>query len=362
MHHRAYRRAAPLWGLLAACLLAGCKHDTEASAPLTRVRVVTAEVTEFAPAIALTGVIAAQEQNDVSFRVAGKIKERLVNVGDHVTADQVLARLDPDEQLADLQAAKAGVQSAEALLHQTTMTFDRQKSLLATGNTTRRDHDQAEASLRSAEAQLEQARGQLASATDQLAYTELRAGADGILVDRMAEAGQVVAQAQTVFVLARDGARDAVFNVHEWAMANVAFDRGIGVSLVADPAVKTSGAVRLVSPAVNANTMTVQIRFGLATTPSGMILGSLVNGVGPMKAHKVFLLPWGAVFERDGKPAVWIVDPRSSTVSLRPVAIDRYARDSIPVTGLEPGQVVVAAGAQMLRPGQKVEIVAERKP
>ena len=40
----------------------------------------------------------------------------------------------------------------------------------------------------------------------------------------------------------------------------------------------------------------------------------------------------------------------------------RYARDAIPVTGLEPGAVVVTAGGQMLRPGQKVEIAAERTP
>jgi multidrug efflux pump subunit AcrA (membrane-fusion protein) len=106
----------------------------------------------------------------------------------------------------------------------------------------------------------------------------------------------------------------------------------------------------------------VQVRFALAETPPAMILGSLVNGVGPLKPTKVVLLPWEAVFERDGKPAVWIVDARGSTVSLKPVAMHRYARDAIPVTGLEPGEVVVAAGGQMLRPGQKVEIAAERKP
>jgi RND family efflux transporter MFP subunit len=361
MDHRACRRAALLWGLLVACLLAGCKQET-AVAPLTRVTVVTAQVTDFAPEITFTGVVAARVRSDVSFRVAGKISERLVNVGDHVTASQVLARIDPDEQHAELQAAQAGVQSAEAVLRQVTASFDRQKTLLASGTTTRREHDQAEASYRSAQAQLDQAHAQLAQATDQLAYTELRAEADGIIVGRMAEVGQVVAQAQPIYSLARDGARDAVFNIYEWAMTNVELDKGLAVFLVADPAVKTTGNMRLVSPAVDANTMTVQVRFALAETPPAMILGSLVNGVGPLKPSKVVLLPWEAVFERDGKPAVWIVDARGSTVSLKPVAMHRYARDAIPVTGLEPGEVVVAAGGQMLRPGQKVEIAAERKP
>jgi RND family efflux transporter MFP subunit len=351
-------RVSLLSGVLVAALLAGCRQDA-ASPPITRVNVVTAEITDFAPGVTITGIIAAQVQSEVSFRVAGKIAARLANVGDHVTANQVLARLDPDEQQAEVRAAQAGVHSAEATLRQTTSAFERQKNLLTTGNTTRREHDQAEAAARSAEAQLAQAQSQLAQVTDQLGYTELRAGADGIIVSQMAEAGQVVAQAQPVFVLARDGGRDAVFNVHEWALANVALDKGIQVALVSDPSVKTPATVRLVSPAVDAISMTVQVKLALAATPPAMTLGRLVNGTALTRARKVVLLPWSAVFEQDGKPAVWLVD--GDVVSLKPVEIERFNRDTIAVTGLASGQKVVSAGGQVLRPGQKVEI-AEARP
>jgi RND family efflux transporter MFP subunit len=353
-------RVRLLCGLLVAGLLAGCRQDA-APPPLTRVKVVTAEPSDFAPEMTLTGTIAAQVQSELSFRVGGKIKQRLANAGDHVKADQVLARLDPDEQQAEVTAAQASVHSAEAALRQSTLAFERQKSLLTTGNTTRREHDQAEASAKSARAQLEQARAQLVQATDQLAYTELHAGADGIVVSQMAEAGQVVAQAQPVFVLAHDGGRDAVFNVHEWALANTALDRGIIVSLLRDPAIRTAATVRLVSPAVDASSMTVQVKLGLADPPATMTLGSLVNGTATVRARKVFLLPWSAVFEQAGKPAVWLVDPGKTTVSLKPITIERFTRDAIAVTGLEPGQKVVSAGGQMLRPEQKVEI-AESRP
>jgi RND family efflux transporter MFP subunit len=351
-------RVSLLCGLFGAALLAGCRQDAP-TPPLTRVNIVTTQITDFAPEVTLTGSIAAQVQSEVSFRVGGKIAERLANVGDHVTANQVLARLDPDEQKAEVLAAQAGVQSAEATLRQTTTALERQKNLLATGNTTRREYDQADASARSAEAQLAQAQSQLAQASDQLGYTELRAGADGIIVQQMAEAGQVVAQAQPVFMLARDGDRDAVFNVHEWALANVDLDKGIKVALVADPSVKTAATVRVVSPAVDANSMTVQVKLALAATPPAMTLGRLVNGTALTKAHQVVLLPWRAIFEQGGKPAVWLVD--NDAVSLKPVEIDRFNRDTIAVTGLAPGQKVVSAGGQMLRPGQKVEI-AEARP
>lgn len=344
-------------------LLAGCKQDSIAQRPLTRVKATTAELVDFAPAITLTGIIAAQVETELSFRVSGKISERLVNVGDPVVRDQVLARLDPVEQQAELDSAKAGVQSAQAQLLQAAASFDRQKNLLATGNTTRRDHDQAEAALRSAQAQLDQARAQLVSAEDQLSYTVLRADADGVVTARGAEAGQVVAQAQSIFTVARNGGRDAVFNVHERALANLATDKGLPISLVSDPAVSTIGDVREISPAINPSTMTITVKIGLRKTPPGMSLGAIANGVGAMKQRKVFLLPWGALFEIDGAPAVWLIDPSSNTVSLKPITVDRYIRDVIAVTnGLENGQRVVTAGVQLLRPGQKVEIAAETRP
>ena len=93
-----------------------------------------------------------------------------------------------------------------------------------------------------------------------------------------------------------------------------------------------------------------------------MTLGALVNGTGPMKQQKVVLLPWGALFEIDGKPAVWTVDPTSNVVSTKPIVIYRYTKDRIAVSnGLQSGEIVVSAGVQLLRPGQKVEIAAEPK-
>ena len=69
--------------------------------------------------------------------------------------------------------------------------------------------------MRSAEAPLEAAKAQLGTAKDALGYTELRAGAAGVITARSLEIGQVVQAAQSVFTLAQDGDRDAVFDVYE---------------------------------------------------------------------------------------------------------------------------------------------------
>jgi membrane fusion protein, multidrug efflux system len=343
-------------------LLAACRNDPAPQAQLTRVKAVTAEIVDYAPSIILTGVIAARTQTDLSFRVSGKISERLVNVGDHVAKGQLLARLDPDEQEADLASAKAGVSSGDATLRQMKAAFERQKDLLTRGNTTRRDYDQAEAALRSAEAQLDQAHSDLKQAEDQLSYTELRSDADGIITARNAEVGQVVAQAQPIYTLAHDGPRDAIFNVHEWVLNNGTTDKDLAISLLINPSVTTLGDVREVSPAVNPATETVRVKVALRTTPHEMTLGTLVNGTGPLRTQKVVLVPWGALFDVGGSPAVWTVNPTNNIVSTKPIVIYRYTKDRIAVlSGLQAGEVVVSAGVQLLRPNQKVEIAAEPK-
>jgi RND family efflux transporter MFP subunit len=345
-------------GALALGVLAGCGDGgAPAQAPLARVDVTTVEVVNFAPRATLTGTIMAQVQSDLSFRVAGRIVERSVDIGDHVTANQVLARLDGQVQQADVDSAKAGVASAEAQLKQATSTFQRQQSLLQSGFTTRGSYDQAEQSMRTAQAALESANAQLTSAQDQLNYTMLRASADGIITARFAEAGQVVEPARAIFTLAKDGPRDAVFDVYEAIFARVPDDAKAEITLVSDPKVTAMGTVRQVAPAVDTNNGTVRVKVGIADTPPAMTLGAVVTGSGDLKATKSVILPWGALFETDGKPAVWVVDPRDQTVSLRPITIDAYLRDRVVARdGLKSGEVVVTAGTQYLRPQQKVAI------
>ena len=220
-------------GIFLLSLLAGCDDGApQPQAPLARIDATTAEIVDFAPRASLTGTIMAQVQSDLSFRVSGKIIERNVDVGDHVTADQILARLDPQTQQTDVESAKAGVQSADAQLKQATATYQRQKTLLESGFTTRASYDQAEQSFRTAQASLDSANAQLASAQDQVSYTILRAEAPGIITARYAETGQVVEQAKAIFTIARDGPRNAVFDVYEEIFALVPDDAKVEIALV----------------------------------------------------------------------------------------------------------------------------------
>ena len=87
------------------------------------VEVTLAKAQQYAPKVSLTGSIEPRFSSNIAFRISGKIEQRLVEIGDHITADQVLARLDPQVQQANLDAAKAGLVSAQALLTQASATF-----------------------------------------------------------------------------------------------------------------------------------------------------------------------------------------------------------------------------------------------
>ena len=347
--------------LAAACLAA--PFLAAASPPggerLLRVRVAEARSTPMAEDVVFSGDIQPQAQVNVSFRTNGKVAKRLVEVGDHVAADQVIAELEPLTQRANLDNARAAVSSAEAQLTQAKLTFERQKQLLVGGFTTRSTYDNAEQDLRTAQASVESSKAALGTAQEQLSYTELRAGVPGIVTRRDFEVGQVVQSGQTVLVLAQDGPRDAVFNVYEALTARPPGSKDVEVSLQADPSVKTKGTVREISPTVDAASGTVRVKIGLESTPPAMSLGAVVVGRGHFTARDVVVLPWSALYRYESQPAVWVYDPATRTVAVRKVAIDRYGPNVITLkSGIAQGEQVVVAGIQFLRPGQTVAAIA----
>lgn len=349
--------AVALLAALAAPALAADAARPEAKPATAQVRTMVVERGAIADDLVFTGDIQAQSQVNVAFRTNGKIASRLVEVGDHVRADQVLARLDPQEQRANLNNAEAALTSAEALLTQAKVTFKRQESLLSSGFTTRPTYDDAEQQLRTTQASVDSAKAALGTAREQFSYTELRAGVDGIVLSRSFEVGQVVQSGQAVLVLAQDGPRDAVFNVFEALLAAPPDSRDVDVVLQADPKVRTVGSVREISPSVDPASGTVRVKVGLARTPPAMGLGAVVIGTGKFRLRTAVTLPWSALYRWENGPAVWVRDPATGTVAPRSVTIDHYGTNTIAVAkGLEAGEEVVVAGIQLLRPGQGVAV------
>jgi RND family efflux transporter MFP subunit len=341
-------------------LLAGCGKEKPTDPVRPRVQVQEVKTADFAAAVTLTGDIQARVQTQLSFRVGGKIIQRMVDVGDRITAKQVLAKLDPKDLQTNVDSAIAAEAAEQARVKQTAAAFVRQQKLLPKGYTSKSEYDSAQAQLRSSQSALKAAQAQLANAREQLGYTSLIADAPGIITARQAEVGQVVQATMPIFSLARAGERDAVFNVYESLFVQPPTDQPIEVTLLDNPTIKATGKVREVTPAVSAQTGTLQVKIALSSLPEGMDLGSVVSAALTVPAKQSVELPWSALTkglgDDLGKPAVWVVDDQKKA-NLRAVTVGRYLTGKVVIVdGLKNGEKVVVAGNQLLHPDMQVEL------
>jgi membrane fusion protein, multidrug efflux system len=339
---------------LVCAVLAACEEKAEVAPPPQQVRAVAAAAARYQPGAEITGEVKARVQTELSFRVSGRVFERNVEVGSHVRAGDVLARLNDTEQQADVSVARAALESAQAVLAQRTLAFNRAKTLLQSGAVPRSILDNAQQELLSAQAARGAAEAALAMAEDALSYTKLMATADGIITVRGVEAGQVVSAAQSAFTLAHDGPRDAVFDVFEAFFLDGQPLNDVEVSPVSDPSIDIHASIREVSPVIDAKAGTIRIKVGLrkgAPWP----LGTPVVGKLRASARDGIVLPYTAIASAEGEPAVWLVNTQDQSVSLRKISVDRYRQsDFVVAGGIAAQDLIVTEGGKFLKEGQGV--------
>lgn len=347
-----------LTAVLIAAALVGCDKKPPPAAQVRPVRTVTVERSAEGETVSLTGQVRAKDQASLAFRLDGRMIKRLVNVGNVLKAGEIVAQLDPQNQQNALRTAQANLASAEAALTQARLTFGRQQQLLAGGWTPRAKFDEAQQALLSAKAQVDAAHAQVDIAQDQLSYTVLLADAPGVVTATGAEPGEVVHAGQMIVNVARQGGRDAVFDVSEQLIRTGPRDPVVQIALTNDPSVQANGRVREVSPQADPTTRTFQVKVGIIDPPPAMELGSTVTGSIKLSAPSGLQVPPSALTEAGGRPAVWVVDSKSQTVSLRNVDVSRYDPADVVVSqGLDAGEIVVTAGVQTLHPGQTVRLL-----
>lgn len=358
---RPWAARGPFLALTSALALAGCDEPEEPAAePVRPVRVVAAESRQAAETAALTGAVEAAETAALSFRTGGRLLERHVGVGDGVETGQKIGRLESETQRNALHAARAELGATVGERDRAVADYERQAQLLERGFTTRQRYDIALQTMRAARAAADAAEARLATAEEQLAFTELYADAGGVVTTVGAEPGEIVTAGQMVVTVAREGGRDAVFDVPERLLRQAPPDAAIMVSLTSDPSVRAEGRVREVAPQADPVTRTFRVRVGLSDPPADFRLGSTVTGQISLGRPEGIELPASALVERDGAAAVFVFDAETGAVALRPVAIARFDLASVLIAdGLVEGETVVTAGVQALRPGQRVRL-AER--
>ncbi|MBK5928612.1 efflux RND transporter periplasmic adaptor subunit [Rhodobaculum claviforme] len=346
-------------GLTAA--LSACREEEAAEAPELRpVRTVIVQETVAGQTITLSGTVESQVEVDLAFRIGGRLVERPVQVGDTVEAGQPIGRLDPVDEQNALRAAEAALTAAAGQLSEVRANFERQRQLFERDFVSQAGLERAEQQLVSAQGAYDSAEAQASIARRRLADTELLADAPGVVVAVGAEAGEVVQPGRRIVQLARDEGKDAVFDVPTSVIAASPPDPEVSVSLGLSPGVVALGRVREIAPRADAATGTIRVRVGLIDPPAEMRLGSTITGRVHFGGVGGIELPASALTSADGAPAVWVVDPDSPRVMLRPVRVIRFNPATVSIEyGVEIGERVVTAGVQALRPGQEVRLLGD---
>lgn len=348
----------PLALLAAAALLAGCEAQTAPAAKSERpVQVQQVAFENAAKTREFVGVVRARYEIDLGFRVAGKITERIANVGDRVRSGDVVARLDAQDLTLQVESAEAELAAAQSNQTQAAAELQRYTALKARGFASIADFDRKTAANDEAEGRLERARRSLNLARNQLGYAELKADADGVVTATVAEPGQVVSIGQPVMRIARRGEKEAVVALPETWLGD-ARKANASVQLWSDRDRSFKATLRELSPQADAATRTYAARFTIPDADDSVALGMTATvTLSQADEGRIARLPLSAILNRGNGPLVYLVDDNGALVQ-RPVKVASFTEDSAHVTsGLRDGDKVVTLGVTKLEPGVRVRAI-----
>ena len=329
--------------------------DPRTEAPLVRAVIVQGATSA---SRSFTGTVAARVQSDLGFRVSGKVLERLVDAGQAVKRGQPLMRIDPVDLNLAAHAQQEAVAAARARAQQTAEDEARYRDLRGTGAISASAYDQVKAAADAAKAQLSAAEAQADVARNASRYADLVADGDGVVMETLAEPGQVVSAGQTVVRLAHAGRREAVIQLPE--TLRPAIGSLAQATLFSKEGVIVSAKLRQLSNSADRLTRTFEARYVLEGELSNAPLGTTVViqiPDGHSSGQEGSQVPIGALFDAGKGPGVWVIHGDPALVSWRPVAVQRIDDAGANVAGqLKQGERIVALGAHLLREGEQVRV------
>lgn len=356
--------SAGLLPLAAALMLGACSKPAPLEAPVRSVKVITISVGTVQSSVELAGEVRARVESRLGFRVAGKLSQRPVQLGEHVKAGQLLAQLDPQDYRLALDAARAQLAVAASSRDQAAADFKRFKELKDQNFISGAEFERRTTALKAAQAQYDQAQAQLASQGNQADYTRLTADVSGVVTAVEAEPGQVLAAGTAVVRIAQDGPRDVVFSVPEDRVAAVKTGSQVAVRVWAANTT-LQGVVREVAASADPVTRTFLVKVALSGDAS-LALGSTVTVVPQALSHAgapAIKVPTNALLQQSGKTLVWLLDSASMTVKAQPIEVlTADGNEVVIASGLTPGVQVVTSGVHVLSEGQKVTLYQDNKP
>lgn len=306
------------------------------------------------------GEVRARIETPLSFRVAGKLLERKVDVGDQVRKGQLLAILDSNDYHLAVQGLKAQLASALADSNFLRGDLVRYRELLTQQVISPPEFERHETAYTTARERTAALEAQLGQALNQLNYTELHADRDGVVTALNVEAGQVLAAGQAVVTLAQLDEKEIHFDVPEHRLSEIQRQQAVSVSLWSDDERLLKAKIREIASAADPASRTYRVKATLLEGLDAAQLGMTATVHIDANTASRIAIPLSAIYtpqSQPDQPLVWLVDEQAATVKSVPVKLgESLDGERIAVEGLAAGQLLVSAGVQRLSEGLAVRL------
>ena len=317
-----------------------------------------------AGAIRLPGMLEPDNEAAIHARASGYVARRLVDIGDHVRAGQVLAVLDAPEVEQQLAQAQADLRTAEANRGLAQTTAVRWDALRAKDAVSQQETDEKSGRLAAATALASSARANVERLRATLGFSRVVAPFAGRVTSRNAEIGALVnagnGAASPLFTIADD--RRLRLRVRVPQALSGQLTRGVLASLTVPeyPGESFDAVLARTAGAVDRASGTVLAEFEVNNAGQRLKPGGYAEVAIPMAAGTAVTLPASALIVTPKGTMVGLVD-REGRVTMRPVMIGRDDGASVQIaSGLTPQARVISTPPEALAQGDRVRIVRNR--
>jgi RND family efflux transporter MFP subunit len=340
--------------------------------------------------IALPASVEALTEVALHSRADGYVRRRLADIGDRVSAGQVLAEIESPELAEQIRQAEAAERRAHAGLRQTeaaseqaranlqlaAVTLQRWSALVAKGVLSQQDGDEKQTAQRARQAEVAAMEANVAAARDAVdaaradrrrllevqGFRRIRAPFDGIVTMRNTEVGALVSIGSSASPLFRVAALDhlrVLINVPQSEAAEIRIGTACQVTVNDVPGRGFAGRVSRTSQALDAGSRTLLTEIVMDNPGTALRPGMAATVRLTLKRdHPPLLIPAAAFRTGEGGPRVAVIDAQG-VVHLRAVELGRDHGTVVEVrNGLEMGERVASTLSDDLVEGTMVEAVA----
>ncbi len=364
--------------LLLALALAGCssKKPLQQAPQAVQTQKIQSDGTASNGALRFSAVVTPDAQVPLSFRIPGYVvalkqvrgqdgRMRDIAEGDRIGKGAVLVQIRSSEYQDKVRQASSQAGAAEAVAVKAKIDFERATRLYQTESITKPDFDAARAQYDASQNELRAARAATSEAKTALGDTSVVAPFDGDIVKKSVELGAFVGPGVPVFAVAKTDVVKIVVGVPDTSLRSVKLGQPVEVAVDAFPTRTFQARISRVSSAADPTTRNFEVEVAIPNRDHllkvGMI-GSLQLPAADGETHPSSLqVPLSAIVQaKDGKYGVFLVSASNAgqVATLRPVEIGRVTGSDIGVvTGLAAGDEVITTGANLLKDGQRVEVI-----